>query len=199
MSDRDAHQERGLQASPPPGLPGQEPSAAGSGPQADAGASGSTPKGGADASGGAEAELAGRIAELENERLRALADADNARKRCAGQIARAEADTRTRVARMWLPVVDNLERALSHAQADPGSIVEGVQAVWLEAIGVLGQLGFARHEDLGARFDPARHEAIASRPDPAAPDGSVVEVIRPGYGEGDSQLRPAQVVVARAE
>ena len=47
-------------------------------------------------------------------------------------------------------------------------------------------------------FDPARHDAVAARADPAAPDGSVVEVVRPAYGEGDHQLRPAQVVVARS-
>ena len=46
-------------------------------------------------------------------------------------------------------------------------------------------------------FDPVRHDAVAVRDAAGAADGSVVEVIRPGYGEGDHQLRPAQVVVAR--
>ena len=87
------------------------------------------------------------------------------------------------MAAQWLPVVDNLERALAHAQADPGSIIEGIRAVRDQAMSVLAQLGFARRDDLGAPFDPARHEAVASRPDPAAPDGSVVEVVRPAYGE----------------
>ena len=96
-------------------------------------------------------------------------------------------------------MVDNLERALAHAQADPSSIIEGVRAVRDQAMGVLAGLGFPRRDDLGARFDPARHEAVAARPDPAAPDGSVIEVIAPGYGDGVRQLRPAQVVVARAE
>lgn len=140
-----------------------------------------------------------RIAELEDLRLRALADLDNLRKKCAGQVSRAEAETRARVALQWLPVVDNLERALAHAQADPGSIVDGVQAIRNQAVSVLAQLGYARRDDdLGAEFDPARHEAIASREDPAVPEGSVIEVVAPAYGEGDRQLRPAQVVVARS-
>jgi molecular chaperone GrpE len=147
---------------------------------------------------GPPAEAASRIAELEDQRLRALADLDNARKRCASQISRAEADTRARVARLWLPVVDNLELALQHSAADPGSIVEGIRAIREQGLSVLAQLGFARRDDLGASFDPARHEAVASRADPDAPDGSVVEVVRPAYGEKDSQLRPAQVVVAKA-
>ena len=140
-----------------------------------------------------------RIAELEDLRLRALADLDNMRKKCASQVSRAEAETRARVAQQWLPVVDNLERALAHAQADPGSIVAGVEAVRNQAVSVLAQLGYPRRDDdFGAEFDPARHEAIASRKDPAVPEGSVVEVVAPAYGEGDRQLRPAQVVVARS-
>ena len=140
-----------------------------------------------------------RIAELEDLRLRALADLDNMRKKCASQVSRAEAETRARVAMQWLPVVDNLERALAHAQADPGSIVDGVKAVRNQAVSVLAQLGYPRRDDdLGAEFDPARHEAIASREDPTAAEGSIVEIVAPGYGEGDRQLRPAQVVVARS-
>ena len=145
------------------------------------------------------AEAAARIAELEDQRLRALADLDNARKRCASQISRTEAETRARVARLWLPVVDNLELALQHAAADPGSIVEGIRAIREQALGVLAQLGFGRRDDLGTGFDPERHEAVGSRADTGAPDGSVVEVIRPAYCEKDSQLRPAQVVVAKAD
>jgi molecular chaperone GrpE len=148
---------------------------------------------------GPAAALERRIAELEDLRLRALADLDNMRKKCASQVSRAEAETRARVALAWLPVVDNLERALAHARADPGSIVDGVKAVRNQAVSVLAQLGYPRRDDdLGAEFDPARHEAIASRPDPTAPEGCVVEVVAPAYGEGERQLRPAQVVVARS-
>ncbi|HEX3965332.1 MAG TPA: nucleotide exchange factor GrpE [Trebonia sp.] len=142
---------------------------------------------------------AARIAWLEDQRLRALADLDNVRKRCASQVSSARAETRAEVARRWLPVVDNLERALAHTQADPGSIIEGVRAVRDQAVNILAGLGFPRRDDLGARFDPARHEAVASRPDTGAPDGSVVDVILPGYGDGSGQLRPAQVVVSRAD
>jgi molecular chaperone GrpE len=143
------------------------------------------------------AEQAARIAELEDLRLRALADLDNVRKRCAAQVSRAEAEARAAVARQWLLVVDNLDLALEHAEADPASIVDGVRAVRAQALDILARLGFPRRDDRGARFDPARHEAVASRPDPEAEADVVAEVVRPAYGEGDHQLRPAQVVVAR--
>ena len=66
-----------------------------------------------------------------------------------------------------------------------------------QALGVLARLGFPRRDDRGARFDPTRHEAVATRPDPGTEADMVAEVVRPGYGDGDHQLRPAQVVVAR--
>jgi molecular chaperone GrpE len=145
------------------------------------------------------ADLEARLAEAQDLRLRALADADNARKRCADQIRRAQAEARAQVAREWLPVLDNLERALGHAQADPRVIIEGIQAIRQQALGVLARLGFSRRDDTGAMFDPTRHDAVASRSDPDAVPGTVVEVVQPGYGDGDHQLRPAQVVVAVAD
>jgi molecular chaperone GrpE len=145
------------------------------------------------------ADLEARLAEAQDQRLRAVADLDNLRKRCAAQVERAEADARTQVARQWLPVVDNLERALEHAEADPRTIVEGIRAVRQQALGVLASLGFPRRDDTGATFDPVRHEAIAATYDPRVPPGTVVQVVRPGYGEPDRLLRPAQVVVAKAD
>jgi len=141
-------------------------------------------------------QLQARLALAQDQRLRALADLDNLRKRCATQVSRARAEASALVAGEWLPVVDNLDRALSHSDAEPEAIIEGVEAVRDQALAVLAGLGFARHADTGEHFDPARHEAVASRPDPDAESGTVLEVLRAGYGEGDHQLRPAQVVVA---
>ena len=157
-----------------------------------------------DMSGGSDgvaavADLEARLAAAEDQRLRALADLDNLRKRCAAQVERAGVDARAQVAGQWLPVVDNLERALEHAEADPRTIIEGIAAVRQQALGVLAGLGFPRRDDTGATFDPARHEAIAATYDPGVPPGTVVQVVRPGYGSPDHQLRPAQVVVAKAD
>ena len=144
----------------------------------------------------APADLEAQLAEARDLRLRALADADNARKRCADQVRRAAAGARAEVASQWLPVLDNLERALAHAQADPGSIIEGIEHVRQQALDVLARLGFSRRDDMGAMFDPARHDAVASRPVADAAPGTVVEVLQPAYGDGDHQLRPARVIVA---
>lgn len=143
------------------------------------------------------AELEKRVAELDNLWRRALADADNLRKRHAREIERLRDQERAEVARSWLPVLDNLDRALEHAGTDPGAIIEGVRAVRDQAVDVVSRLGYPRRDDLGARFDPARHEAVASISSADAPPGTVVEVLHPAYGDGDQQLRPALVVVAR--
>jgi len=155
-----------------------------------------------DAMAWAEAELAdlrSRVAEAEDQRLRALADLDNLRKRCAAQVSRAVADTQAAVASEWLPVVDNLERALAHSEADPDAIIEGVRAVRDQAQGILARLGFPRRDEAGVKFDPARHEAVAVQADTDAEAGTVIEVVRAGYGDREHQLRPAQVVVAKAD
>ncbi|HWF81797.1 MAG TPA: nucleotide exchange factor GrpE [Streptosporangiaceae bacterium] len=154
------------------------------------------PRDGVSEASGGDTDLLARLAEAQDQRLRALADLDNLRKRCATQVSRTRAEASSTVAAEWLPVVDNLDRALSHSHADPDAIIEGVEAVREQALAVLEGLGFGRRSDAGEKFDPARHEAVAARPDPTAESGTVLEVVRAGYGEGDHQLRPAQVVVA---
>ncbi|WP_084678286.1 nucleotide exchange factor GrpE [Actinopolymorpha alba] len=144
------------------------------------------------------AELESRNAELEDNWRRATADLDNLRKRLAREVEDQRLQERAAFAERWLPVLDNLDLALRHAEADPGSIVEGVRAVRDQAVSVLSALGYPRREEEeGARFDPSRHEAVATvTQQDDTPEGTVVHVVRPGYGDGERQLRPAAVVVA---
>lgn len=136
------------------------------------------------------------VAELENRLRWALADLDNLRKRFDRELARQRAEERARVVAEWLPVLDNLDRALEHAGADAGALVEGVRAVRDQAVAVLARLGFPRYEDVGRPFDPARHEALGSLNDEAQP-GTVVSTVRPGYGNSETVLRPAGVIVSK--
>ena len=140
--------------------------------------------------------MRGQIAELEDRWRRAVADLDNVRKRAARDASSQRADERGRVTAALLPIVDNLDLALEHADADPATIVDGVRAVRDQATDVLASLGYPRHDDVGEPFDPMRHEAIGVVRDPAATPGTIVQVVRPGYGNGDRQLRPASVLVA---
>ncbi|WP_060177836.1 nucleotide exchange factor GrpE [Streptomyces sp. IMTB 1903] len=157
---------------------------------------------GPDAAGGpalSEDEHTTAIRELEDRWRRALADLDNLRKRHVRELERERTVERSRTAAAFLPVLDNLELALAHAGADSGAIVEGVRAVRDQAVNVLELLGYPRHAETGVPFDPARHEVVAVVQDPDAPPGTVVEVLRPGFGDGERQLRPAAVTVAKRE
>jgi molecular chaperone GrpE len=137
------------------------------------------------------------VAELEDRWRRAVADLDNLRKRYGRELTRERLAERNDTARAWLPVVDNLERALAHAEGDSHPIVAGVRAVRDEAVALLAWLGYPRQDEVGVPFDPHRHEVVEVTDDPGHADGAVVRVVRPGYGEGDAQLRPAAVVVNR--
>ncbi|MEV0932249.1 nucleotide exchange factor GrpE [Streptomyces phaeochromogenes] len=144
-------------------------------------------------------EHAVALREAEDRWRRALADLDNQRKRHARELEREAAAERARTAAAFLPVIDNLELALSHATADPDAIVEGVRAVRDQAVNVLEGLGYPRHAETGVPFDPARHEVVGVVQDPDADPNTVVQVLRPGYGEAERQLRPAAVTVAKRE
>jgi molecular chaperone GrpE len=145
------------------------------------------------------AQLRARVAELEDQWRRALADFDNLRKRVARESAQQRDDERARVTAQWLPILDNLDRALEHAGSDPSPIVEGVRVVRDQALELLARLGFPRRSEVGEAFDPSRHEAVAVVPDPEARAGTILHVVRPGYGTDEHQLRPASVVVAKGD
>ena len=134
---------------------------------------------------------------LEDRLRRALADLDNLRKRQARELERQRVAEANRVAAAWLPVLDNLDLALGHAGADPSAIVEGVRAVREQALAVLDNLGFSRYDEVGVPFDPVRHEVVNVVDDSEAEPGTVVRVLRPGYGTAERQLRPGAVTVAR--
>lgn len=139
--------------------------------------------------------------EWENRWRRAAADLENLRKRYARDLARERDGERALVASAFLPVVDTIERALEHADADPRSVVEGVRTMREQALGVLAALGFGREDETGVPFDPARHEVVGIVDSDVTdePPGSVVAVVRPGYGAPGRQLRPAAVTVARRD
>lgn len=138
-----------------------------------------------------------QIIELEDSWRRTAAELDNFRKRCAKDVVRAREQERESVAARWLPVIDNLERALEHASSGSDQIVAGVRAVHQQGLTVLADLGYPRRDDeIGKPFDPAHHEAVGTVPDDDLVPGTVAHVVRPGYGTDGHILRPASVVVA---
>jgi molecular chaperone GrpE len=151
-----------------------------------------------------------KIAALEKEKkdnwdryLRAAADLENTRKRTKRELEDARFETKTKVMKEMLPVVDNLERAIEHAGSTAGdpaakAIVEGVQLVLRQFQTAFERLEISAIEAQGQPFDPNLHEAI-SQQESDQPAGTVVQVLQRGYRSGDRLLRPALVVVAKAK
>jgi molecular chaperone GrpE len=152
-------------------------------------------------------ELEARIAALEKDKkenwdryLRTAADLENLRKRQKRELDDVRLESKGRVLKEMLPVVDNLERAIEHATAQAGTnpIIEGVQLVLRQFLTAFERLDVTPVEAAGQPFDPNLHEAI-SQQESDAPPGTVVQVLQRGYKSGDRLLRPALVVVAKAK
>ena len=127
---------------------------------------------------------------------RAQADFENYRKRAAKEAAVAGERARSGLVRELLPVVDNLERALSSADTDEQHLAEGVRLVHSELIAVLERNGVQQFDPVGERFDPAEHEALSMRDQDGAESGLVLDVVEKGYRTNGTILRPARVVVS---
>jgi molecular chaperone GrpE len=204
MSEQEQHRTAAGETSrhaarPPSGEPGPNGTGQSNTGQSNTGQSNTGEADNGTAPGGADEteELRTQLAQMEDRWRRALADFDNLRKRVARESTQQREDERAAVAARWLPVLDNLELALQHAAADPASIVPGVRAVHEQALSVLADLGFPRRSDVNEPFDPRRHEAVATMPDAGAKPGTVLRVVRPGYGSDERPLRPAAVIVAK--
>jgi molecular chaperone GrpE len=98
-----------------------------------------------------------------------------------------------------LPVVDNLERALSHASEDSlSALVEGIQMTHGMLIAALKKFGVTPIETSGTVFDPSFHQAMTQIPTDQQSPNTVVDEFQRGYMLKDRLLRPAMVSVATA-
>jgi len=165
---------------------------------------GDPPGGSAPAAPDFEAQLA--VAEKEKKEnwdkyVRAVADLENSRKRQRRELEDARADTKIRVLKEMLPVVDNLERAIEHAAQtqDPGAIVDGLKLVVRQFMHAFERLEVTPIDADNQPFDPNLHEAISQLETDTHAPGTVVSVLQRGYKAGDRLLRPAMVVVAKAK
>jgi molecular chaperone GrpE len=140
-----------------------------------------------------------RVAEAEDKWHRAAADLDNYRKRAQRDLDDARRAERARVAHAFLPIVDDLERALEFARDADDQYLVGVAAVLQDAIRTFTLLGFPRIDETGVPFDPAQHEVVSVTRTSTIPPNTVVKVERAGYGTPGQVLRPAAVVVAAPE
>ncbi|MGG7466251.1 MULTISPECIES: nucleotide exchange factor GrpE [unclassified Plantibacter] len=138
-----------------------------------------------------EAELlaAERLADLQ----RVTAEYANYRKRTeAGREVERERTT-GEVAKVLLPVLDDLDRAEKHGDLDGDAPFSQIAQKLRTSVERLGLKPFGT---IGETFDPNIHEAIFQQPTPDAEGETVLDVVETGYTLGSTLLRAAKVVVA---
>lgn len=149
-----------------------------------------------------EAELASAREEKRqhHERwLRERADLENLKKRTARERVEVVKFANEQLLKDLLPVLDNLERAIGHAQGGGNGepLVEGVELILRALEEVLERHGVTPITSAGAPFDPAHHQAMAHVESAEHAPNSVIEEHQRGYRLNDRLLRPALVTVAK--
>ena len=126
---------------------------------------------------------------------RLMAEFDNFKKRSAKEREGLYNSLLSDIVSNFLPVVDNLEKAVGSNTEDEG-YKQGVELVLKQFMDVLTSLGVKEIEGVGSTFNPEYHEAVSSVQDENLREKEIKEVFRKGYKIGDRVVRHAMVVVA---
>ena len=127
--------------------------------------------------------------------LRLLAEYDNYRKRSQKEKDSLYADVKSDTVAKFLPVYDNLVRALAQSTEDE-AYRKGVEMIMTQFNTTLEKLGATRIESLGQKFDPSLHNAVMHVEDEKKGENEIVEVFQEGFLMGEKVIRFAMVKVA---
>jgi molecular chaperone GrpE len=129
--------------------------------------------------------------------LRKLAEFDNYRKRIDRERQELRRTAAEGLVSELLPVLDNFERAVQHAEeSEPAAFREGVAMIARQFADILQRSGLETIDPTGHRFDPELHEAVQRIEGSEYAPGSIVGVFSRGYLFGGRLIRPAMVAVA---
>jgi molecular chaperone GrpE len=145
------------------------------------------------------AEAKAEAAKMKDQWMRTAADFDNFRKRSRKELEDTRKAGKEDLLKEFLPVFDNLERAIQSAQraTDVKGVAEGLQMVLRQYIDTLARGGISKVATVGQQFDPTHHEAIQQVETDEQEPGTIVAEVQPGYVQGDRLIRAAMVVVAK--
>lgn len=136
------------------------------------------------------------IADLKDKLLRNMAEFDNYRKRTAKERLDISAEVTAKNLTEFLPVIDNLERALATECSDP-NYKKGVELIYESFITALTNMGVEAIESDGEQFNPAYHQAVQQVEDDSKEPGTVATTFMKGYKIGEKVLRFAMVIVVK--
>lgn len=186
------------------------------------GAEEETPSGGADAAPEEQAapqpetgdasvderiqQMAAEMADLKDRSLRALADAENTRRRAQRELNDARKYGASGIIKDLLNVSDNLQRALESVpphlrdgDEQVKNLVVGVEMVAKDLLNAFEKHGVRKIEPLDEPFNHELHQAMYEVENTGKPNGTIVEMLQPGYVMHDRLIRPAMVAVAKGD
>ena len=127
--------------------------------------------------------------------LRLLAEYDNYRKRSQREKDSLYADIKADTLLKFLPVYDNLVRALKQPTEDE-AYRKGIEMIMTQFCTTMEKLGVEKIDSLGKTFDPSLHNAVMHVEDETKGENEIVEVFQEGFRLGDKVIRFAMVKVA---
>ena len=149
--------------------------------------------------------LKAQAQDFQEQMLRSQAEMQNVRRRAEIDVEKAHKFALEKFVKELLPVADSLEKAVESTEGheDAGELVasirEGVEMTLNLFMNSLRKFNVEQLNPVGEPFDPQQHEAMSMVPSPDAEPNSVVAVVQKGYMLNERLVRPAMVVVAKAE
>ena len=138
--------------------------------------------------------LKASLAEANDKYLRMLAEYDNYRRRSQKERESIYTDVRADTVTKFLPVYDNLARAVQHETDEETR--KGVEAIFTQLKSILEGMGVTEIETVGKKFDPTLHDALLHIDDEKYGEGEIVLELEKGFKLGDRVIRFARVQVA---
>ncbi len=146
-------------------------------------------------------DAASELAEMKDRYMRLLAEYDNFRRRTQKEKENIYSDAVAEVVKEWLPLVDDIERAVASSEnMDADSVekvAEGIRLIGKQVGNVLGKLGVEEiASEAGTEFDPNLHEAVMHIEDDSLGEQQIAQVFQKGYSCKGRVIRHSVVQVA---
>ncbi|GAD02636.1 nucleotide exchange factor GrpE [Agarivorans albus] len=141
------------------------------------------------------------VADQKDGVIRARAEVDNIRRRSAQEVEKARKFALEKFANELLPVIDNMEMALQHANREDEaltSMIEGVELTLKTLIDAVKKFGIEVVSPQDETFDPEKHQAMGMQEVEGVAPNTVVAVLQKGYELNGRLLRPAMVMISKA-
>lgn len=136
------------------------------------------------------------LQEMTNKYLRSLAEFNNFRKREEKERMRLSNVVKINVIRDFLPILDDLQKALENSKQHQSKVTEGVELIVKKFNDILKSEGVKEIKTQGEAFNPHYHEALQVRQSDKYPPNLILETLEKGYMYKDILIKPARVIVS---